>query len=51
MDINYWWVALTLVIMIVLIAWIIKRNKKDEKKYEDQIIQSDIRRKKHEDKI
>ncbi len=51
MYINYWWVAFTLLIMIALIVWIIKRNKKDEKKYEDEIIQSDIKPRKHEDKV
>jgi hypothetical protein len=49
MDINYGWVGFALLLMIILIIWIIKRNKKDEKEYEDEIIQSEIKPKKHED--
>ena len=48
MDINYWWVGLSLLAIIFLI-WIYKRDQKDKKKYEKEIIQSDLKPEKHEE--
>jgi len=49
MDINYWWVGLTLLAMILLISWLIRRNQKDKKTYEKEIMQSEIKPEKHDD--
>ncbi|MDB5118430.1 MAG: hypothetical protein JWQ79_3922 [Mucilaginibacter sp.] len=43
MNINYWWAGLFIVLMIVLVIWLIKRNRKDEKKWEKEIIQSELK--------
>jgi Ca2+/Na+ antiporter len=43
MDINYWVVGAFVVAIVVLIAWLIKRNRKDEKAFEEEIIQSDLK--------
>ena len=49
MDINYWWVGLSLLAIIFLIIWISKRDQKDKKKYEKEIIKSDLKTEKHEE--
>jgi len=49
MDINYWWVGLSLLAIVFLIIWIYKRDQKDKKKYEKEIIQSDLKPEKHEE--
>lgn len=48
MEINYWWVGLCLLAVILLIIWIYKKDQKDKKKYEQQIIQSEIKPEKHD---
>lgn len=49
MDINYWWVGLSLLVVIFLLIWVYKRDQKDKKKYEKKIIQSDLKPEKHEE--
>jgi len=52
MEINYWIVIPFVLIIIFFIGWLIKRNLKDEKKFEKEANQSDIKPEKHdEDKI
>jgi putative exporter of polyketide antibiotics len=43
MDINYWGVGLFIAVMVALIIWLIKRNRKDEKTFEKDIIQSELK--------
>jgi hypothetical protein len=42
-DINYWWVGALVIAIILLITWLIRRNRKDEKAYENEIIQSELK--------
>ncbi|MET3115661.1 hypothetical protein AAKU52_003413 [Pedobacter sp. CG_S7] len=49
MDINYWWVSLALLAMILLISWLIRRNQKDKKVYEKEVMQTEIKPEKHDD--
>ena len=52
MEINFWWVGLSLLAVTLLIIWIFKKDQKDKKKYEEKIIQSEIKPEKHDqDKI
>lgn len=43
MEINYWWLGLFLLLMAALMIWLIKRNRKDEKIFEEEIIQSELK--------
>lgn len=42
-DINYWWVSLFLVAMVALIVWIIRRDRKDEKAFEKELLEQEVR--------
>jgi hypothetical protein len=42
-DINYWLVGLLFVVLAILITWFIKRDHKDEKKFEKEIIESELK--------
>jgi len=46
-DINYWWVGLLVLATILLITWVIKRNRKDEKNFEKGVINPARRAAKH----
>jgi Ca2+/Na+ antiporter len=35
MEINYWWLGLFFLLMVALVIWLVKRNQKDEKAFED----------------
>jgi cytochrome c-type biogenesis protein CcmH/NrfF len=37
MEINYWWLSLFFLLIAALVIWLIKRNRKDEKEFEDEI--------------
>jgi putative exporter of polyketide antibiotics len=43
MNINYWWLSLFIVLIAILVIWLIKRNRKDEKEYEKELIRSELR--------
>ncbi len=43
MEINYWWAGLFLLLMAALVIWLIKRNRKDEKIFEEEMIQSGLK--------
>lgn len=47
--VNYWWAALIVVLSILLIIWFIKRNNKDEKTFEKEMIQSETPPEKHDE--
>jgi hypothetical protein len=43
MEINYWEVSLFIILMISLIVWLIRRNRKDEQTFEKELIQSELK--------
>jgi hypothetical protein len=47
MEIDYWWLTPFLLLMVALAIWLIKRNRKDEKEWEKEIIQSEIKLEDH----
>ncbi|HEY8660180.1 MAG TPA: hypothetical protein VIL78_14195 [Hanamia sp.] len=48
MEINYWWLGLFLLLMAILVIWLIRRNLKDEKIFEEEIIRSEIKPEDHD---
>ena len=42
-DINYWWVAGLAVAIVLLITWMIRRDRKDEQEFKKEIIQSELK--------
>lgn len=42
MAIDYWGTGLFIALMVVLIVWLIRRNRKDEKSFEEEIIRSEL---------
>ena len=50
-SINYWWTGLVLLLLVLLVIWLIKRNRKDEKDLEKEIIQSELKPEKHDDDV
>jgi hypothetical protein len=51
MDIavNYWWIGALALGVIILLVWVARRDQKDEKAFENEIIQSEIPKAKHND--
>jgi hypothetical protein len=49
MEINYWIVIPFIIIVLLSLAWLIRRNVKDEKKFEKEANQSDVKPEKHND--
>ncbi|MFD0750415.1 hypothetical protein ACFQZS_09700 [Mucilaginibacter calamicampi] len=47
--INYWWVMPILILLLILVGWIIRRNITDEKDFEKELNRSEIKRRKHID--
>jgi len=47
--INYWWAFIGLALLAALVIWLIVRNVKDEKRYEKDLMQSEIKPEKHDD--
>ena len=48
---SYWWVGLLAVAVIAVLVWLTKRDQKDKKYYEQEIIQSELHPEKHDDDI
>jgi len=48
MEINYPLAGLVLVVVIGLIIFLIRRNRRDKKKYENEMIQSELKPEKHD---
>lgn len=46
---NVLWFALFILTAILLAVWLVRRNIKDEKEYEKEVVQSDIKPELHED--
>ncbi|WP_192910144.1 hypothetical protein [Mucilaginibacter ginsenosidivorax] len=42
-NINYFEVSLAVLIAIALVVWLVRRNIKDEKKFEKDMIQSEMK--------
>ena len=47
--INYWWVVPVLILLLILVGWMIRRNVKDERDYEKGFIQSELKPLKHDE--
>jgi cbb3-type cytochrome oxidase subunit 3 len=43
MEINYWGTGLFILLMIGLVVWLVRRNRKDEKAFEKELIQSELK--------
>ena len=50
-EINYWWVAIIVLGAAILITWLIKRDRRDKRDFEKEIIQSELKPEKHDDPI
>ena len=48
-DVNYWWVGVLIIAIAVLITWLIRRDRKDEKEFKREIIQSEIKADEHKE--
>jgi hypothetical protein len=46
-DINYWLVGLLLLAIVLLMRWLVRHNRKDEKDFEKEIILKEIKSRKH----
>ena len=49
MEINYLIVAAVSLAIVVLIIFLIRRNHKDQKEFENEVIQSELKSSKHDD--
>jgi preprotein translocase subunit YajC len=49
MDTNYSLVVLAVIIAVCLVIFLVLRNKKDRKKFEENVNQPDVPPEKHED--
>jgi short subunit fatty acids transporter len=47
-DLNYWWVSVIVLAAILLITWLIRHDRKDQKDFEKRIIQSELKMDKHD---
>ncbi|NVM62693.1 hypothetical protein FHW88_000969 [Mucilaginibacter sp. SG538B] len=47
MQINYFVVAVVITLLIALMIWIVKTNRKDEKDFERQIIDRELKPREH----
>lgn len=48
MELNYAIIIPVVLIVVIFIVWLIRRNMKDEKKFEDEINRSEIKPEKHD---
>lgn len=48
-DVNYWWVGALAIAIALLITWMIRRDRKDEKEYTKEIIGSGLKTHRHKD--
>lgn len=49
MDINYWIIVPLALVVIIMIIWVIRRDQKDEKTFEKEIIESELPAEKHDE--
>ena len=43
MDINYWETGLFIIVILLLLIWLIRRNRKDEQTFEKDVIRSELK--------
>lgn len=43
MDINYWILTLVCALILGLLVWLVKRDRKDEKDFEEEVINSELK--------
>lgn len=43
MDINYWETGLFIIVILLLVIWLVRRNRKDEQSFEKEVIQSELK--------
>ncbi|GAB3911280.1 hypothetical protein [Mucilaginibacter boryungensis] len=43
MDINYWETGLFIIVILLLVIWLVRRNRKDEQTFEKEVIQSELK--------
>ncbi|MBK0379907.1 hypothetical protein [Mucilaginibacter segetis] len=43
MEINYWVLGIVLFALTILVIWLVVRNQRDEKKFEKEVIESEIK--------
>jgi short subunit fatty acids transporter len=48
-NVNYWCVALLAIAIVLLIRWMIKRDRKEEKNFKREIIQSELKADRHKE--
>ena len=48
--VNYWWMGVLALGIIILLIWITRRDQKDEKQFENKIIRSEMSKEKHDGK-
>lgn len=48
-DVNYWWIIIFAVAIVLLIRWMIRHDREDEKKFTKEIIQSELKASKHKE--
>jgi len=48
---NYWWVVPVLILLLILVGWMIRRNVKDEKEFERDFNRSEMKPRKHDEHI
>ncbi|MFD2148489.1 hypothetical protein [Mucilaginibacter antarcticus] len=46
--VNYWWAILGLLLLALLVIWLIMRNFKDQKKFEKEQMQSELKPGEHD---
>ncbi|QTE37676.1 hypothetical protein J3L18_01000 [Mucilaginibacter gossypii] len=47
MQINYFTIGIVITLLITLIVWIVKTDRKDEKNFEQQIIDRELKPREH----
>jgi hypothetical protein len=49
MNVNYWETGLIIVVTILLVIWLVRRNNRDEETYEEEFIRSELKPEEHKD--
>ena len=50
MDINYWETGLFIIVILLLVIWLVRRNRKDENTFEKEVIQSELKPEEEKDR-
>ncbi|EHQ25494.1 hypothetical protein [Mucilaginibacter paludis] len=49
MEINYWIIGIIVILAVCLVGFLIWKNRKDEKSFEQDTIQSELKPEKHDE--